>query len=193
MVLQISPFIYVMFGGMFVAIGAALFLMHRQRTNPRSMFAGGMNDDEEAAQRGGLLGRRGDYEFDELPTHGLGDSDDDDDDLDHNDQRILFDKRHLVGSDTEERMIEHKANISGAQLSPQRMSTPLSSGEEIEHESSFEVAGGEEDEEDEEEEEEEEDDEDHPGGSGSKINKKKSGSWDEFSSLVKQTEDKSRR
>ncbi|KAF9299948.1 pheromone processing endoprotease [Mortierella antarctica] len=193
LVLQISPFIYVMFGGMFVAIGAALFLMHRQRTNPRSMFAGGMNDDEEAAQRGGLLGRRGDYEFDELPTHGLGDSDDDDDDLDHNDQRILFDKRHLVGSDTEERMMEHKANISGAQLSPQRMSTPLSSGEEIEHESSFEVAGGEEDEEDEEEEEEEEDDEDHPGGSGSKINKKKSGSWDEFSSLVKQTEDKSRR
>ncbi|KFH73648.1 hypothetical protein MVEG_00862 [Podila verticillata NRRL 6337] len=195
LVLQISPFIYVMFGGMFIAIGGALFLMHRQRTNPRSMFAGGMNDDEEAAQRGGLLGRRGDYEFDELPTHGLGDSDDDDDDLDHNDQRILFDKRHLVGSDTEERMMEHKDGILGTQMSPRGVSSPLSSGEEIERESSFEVAGGEEDEDEEEEEDDEDDDddfEDHPGGSGSKINKK-SGSWDEFSTLVKQTEDKSRR
>ncbi|KAG0344042.1 pheromone processing endoprotease [Podila humilis] len=195
LVLQISPFIYVMFAGMFAAIGGALFLMHRQRTNPRSMFAGGMADDEETAQRGGLLGRRGDFEFDELPTRDPADSDDDDDDLDHNDQRILFDKRHLVGSDTEERMRQDKGSpfdephISGQHLSPQGVSSPLSSGEEMERESSFEVAGGEEDEED--YEDEDEDEGGHPGGSGSKISNK--GSWDEFSTLVKKTEEKSRR
>ncbi|KAF9428497.1 pheromone processing endoprotease [Podila epigama] len=211
LVLKISPFIYVMFGGMFIAIGGALFLMYRQRTHPRSMFGSGLNDDEEAAQRGGLLGRRGDYEFDELPTHGLGDSDSDsDDDDDHFDprldQRIVFDKRHVAGAVGEgDKMKELKSSrhhvedsevLSGTPyLSPRGMpSSPLSSGEEIEQESSFEVAGADND--DDEAEEEDEDDEDDegnlPGGSGSKINKKKSGSWDEFDTLVKQKDGKTR-
>ncbi|KAF9091436.1 pheromone processing endoprotease [Mortierella sp. AD031] len=182
--IKISPFIFVMFGGMFVAIGAALFLMYRQRTNPRSMFGSGINNDEEAGQRGGLLGRRGDYEFDELPTHDLGDSDDDSDDDERRDpdaRRIVFDRSNLVGSDHEGETKESK------QVSRQREVTgsPLSSGEEIGRESSFEDANEDEenDEEDEDDDEDDEDDfRDHPGGAGSKV---KGDSWDEFSTLVK--------
>ncbi|KAG0371249.1 peptidase S8/S53 domain-containing protein [Gamsiella multidivaricata] len=178
-VIAISPFIYVMFGGMFIAIGAALFLMYRQRTNPRSIFGSGINDDEESGQRGGLLGRRGDYEFDELPTHELGDSDDDDDDVDPDSRRIVFDRSNLVSPNNELRMKELGAGHQ------REASSPLSSGEEIERESSFEVAGVDEDDDEDEEDEDEEDDDDfrdHPGGSASKI---KSDSWDEFSTLVK--------
>lgn len=149
-VIKISPFIYVMFGGMFIAIGAALFLMHRHRTNPRSIFGSGIHDDEESGQRGGLLGRRGDYEFDELPTHDLGDSDDDDDDDAHMDsQRVVFDRSNIPSADNEGRVKEVAA--AGHQRDT---SSPLSSGEEIERESSFEVAGADEGEEDEDEEDE---------------------------------------
>ncbi|KAF9178129.1 pheromone processing endoprotease [Haplosporangium sp. Z 767] len=172
--ITINPFIFVMFGGMFVAIGAALFLMYRQRTNPRSIFGSGINDDEEAGQRGGLLGRRGDYEFDELPTHDLGGSDDEDDDEDDrrdlDSHRIVFDRSNIVGSD-------HEQGAKEASHGQRGTSSPLSSGEEIEHESSFEVAVAEE-----EEEEEEDDFADHPGGSASKI---KGDDWDELSTLVK--------
>ncbi|KAG0321003.1 pheromone processing endoprotease [Linnemannia gamsii] len=171
--IKISPFIYVMFGGMFVAIGAALFLMHRQRTNPRSVFGAGINEDEEAGQRGGLLGRRGDYEFDELPTHALGDSDDDSDEDERQDsdaRRIVFDRSNIVDSDNEGETKEVKA-------SQRELASPLSSGEEIGHESSFEEA-----EEDDEDDDDEEDFRDHPGGAGSKV---KGDSWDEFSTLVK--------
>ncbi|KAG0327241.1 pheromone processing endoprotease [Dissophora globulifera] len=186
--IEISPFIYVMFAGMFVAIGAALFLMHRQRTNPRSMFGSGLRDDEEAGQRGGLLGRRGDYEFDELPTHDLGDSEDSDEDEDvHGDsRRIVFDRSNLgVEPEAEAKMKESKSlgqHQRGA-------SSPLSSGEEIERESSFEVAGVEDDDEDDDD-EDDDDFADHPGGSASKV---KSDSWDEFSSLVKTKEGKQAR
>lgn len=141
-VIKISPFIYVMFGGMFIAIGAALFLMHRHRTNPRSMFGSGIHDDEESGQRGGLLGRRGEYEFDELPTHELGESDDDDDDdVQMDSQRAVYDRSNI---NTEGRVKEVAAGHQ------RDTSSPLSSGEEIERESSFEVAGaeGDEDEED---------------------------------------------
>ncbi|KAI1317208.1 hypothetical protein EDD11_008900 [Mortierella claussenii] len=204
--IKISPFIYVMFAGMFIAIGAALFLMYRQRTNPRNLFGAGLNDDEEAGQRGGLLGRRGDYEFDELPTHELGDSDDDDDDedddhLDPDSRRIVFDRSRLTGSsspltDREERGSGARMKEVGASPLPPSLaretatSSPLSSGEEIEGESSFEVARVDpEDDDDDDEEEEEEDDDfrDHPGGSASKI---KSDSWDEFSTLVKTKDSK---
>ncbi|KAK3838141.1 MAG: kexin-like protease [Linnemannia gamsii] len=182
--IKISPFIFVMFGGMFVAIGAALFLMYRQRTNPRSVFGSGINDDEEAGQRGGLLGRRGDYEFDELPTHELGDSDDDSDEdvrPDPDARRIVFDRSNLVDSDHEGGTKEAKAS----QHHQRETTSPLSSGEEIGRESSFEDA--EEDDEDDEDGDDDEDDEDddfrdHPGGAGSKI---KGDSWDEFSTLVK--------
>ncbi|KAF9435715.1 pheromone processing endoprotease [Entomortierella beljakovae] len=172
--IEISPFIYVMFGGMFGAIGVALFLMHRHRTNPRNFFGGNM-DDEEAGQRGGLLGRRGDYEFDELPTHDLGgDSEDSDDDMaDPNTHRVIFDGSNL-GSQNEERSDAHKAGQG-------EISSPLSSGEEIERESSFEVAvvdGIDEDEDD-------DDDFERPG------TKPRSGSWDEFSTLVKSKDNRS--
>ncbi|KAG0270293.1 pheromone processing endoprotease [Linnemannia exigua] len=180
--IKISPFIFVMFGGMFVAIGAALFLMYRQRTNPRSMFGSGINDDEEAGQRGGLLGRRGDYEFDELPTHELGDSDDESDaDVrqDPDARRIVFDRSNLADSDHEGGAKEAKAN----QHHQREIASPLSSGEEIGRESSFEDAE-EDDEDDEDDDEDDEDDDfrDHPGGAGSKV---KGDSWDEFSTLVK--------
>ncbi|KAK3825252.1 MAG: kexin-like protease [Benniella sp.] len=176
--IKISPFIYVMFGGMFIAIGAALFLMHRHRTNPRSMFGSPLHDDEESGQRGGLLGRRGDYEFDELPTHELGDSDSDDDD--HNthldSQRIVFDRSNAPGTDNEPRAKEVVT------ASHQRdTSSPLSSGEEIERESSFEVAGGEED---------DDDFDDRPGGSASRA---KGDSWDELNTLVRTKEGKQAR
>ncbi|KAF9986126.1 pheromone processing endoprotease [Mortierella antarctica] len=178
--IKISPFIYVMFAGMFVAIGAALFLMYRQRTNPKSMF-GARRDDEEAAQRGGLLGRRGDYEFDELPTHELGgsdDSDDDDDDsADPDSRRILFDRSKLGTTERDESGVNELK--TGAQ---RELPSPLSSVEEIEPESSFEVAVADEDGDDEDEDDDDDDFEDYPGGSGSKI---KSDSWDEFSTLVK--------
>lgn len=174
--IKISPFIYVMFGGMFVAIGAALFLMHRQRSNPRSVFGAAINEDEEAGQRGGLLGRRGDYEFDELPTHALGDSDDDSDEDERQDpdaRRIVFDRSNLVDSDNEEETKEVKA-------SQRELTSPLSSGEEIGRESSFEEA--EEDEEEDDDDDDDDDFKDHPGGAGSKV---KDDSWDEFSTLVK--------
>ncbi|KAG0206586.1 pheromone processing endoprotease [Mortierella sp. GBA30] len=178
--IEISPFIYIMFAGMFVAIGAAIFLMYRQRTNPRSVFGSRM-DDEEAGQRGGLLGRRGDYEFDELPTHELGGSDDSDDDDDHEDpdsRRIVFDRSNLADDENDESgMRETKMQ--------REVTSPLSSGEEIEPESSFEVAGG-----DEEEEDDDDDFEDHSGGSGSRA---KGDSWDEFSTLVKAKDGKSMR
>ncbi|KAF9922407.1 pheromone processing endoprotease [Linnemannia zychae] len=171
--IKISPFIYIMFGGMFIAIGAALFLMHRQRSNPRNIFGSGINDDEEAGQRGGLLGRRGDYEFDELPTHELGDSDDDSDEDERRDigaHRIVFDRSNIVDSD-------HEGEPKEAKATQREVASPLSSGEEIERESSFEEAD-----EDDEDEDGEDDFEDHPGGAGSKI---RSDSWDEFSTLVK--------
>ncbi|OAQ30393.1 subtilisin-like protein [Linnemannia elongata AG-77] len=176
MTIKISPFIFVMFAGMFVAIGAALFLMYRQRTNPRSVFGSGINDDEEAGQRGGLLGRRGDYEFDELPTHELGDSDDDSDEDERQDpdaRRIVFDRSNLVDSDNEGETKEVKA-------SQREVTSPLSSGEEIGRESSFEEA--EEEEDDDDDDDDEDDFKDHPGGAGSKV---KGDSWDEFSTLVK--------
>ncbi|KAG0236333.1 peptidase S8/S53 domain-containing protein [Mortierella sp. GBAus27b] len=143
---KISPFIYVMFGGMFIAIGAALFLMHRHRTNPRSMFGSPLHDDEESGQRGGLLGRRGDYEFEELATHELGgaDSDSDDDDIRMDSQRSGYDRSTIPSSPSEAR-----AKDVGAASHRRDTSSPLSSGEEIERESSFEVAGADEDEEDE--------------------------------------------
>lgn len=176
MTIKISPFIFVMFAGMFVAIGAALFLMYRQRTNPRSVFGSGINDDEEAGQRGGLLGRRGDYEFDELPTHELGDSDDDSDEDERQDpdaRRIVFDRSNLVDSDNEGETKEVKA-------SQREVTSPLSSGEEIGRESSFEEA--EEEEDDDDDDDDEDDFKGHPGGAGSKV---KGDSWDEFSTLVK--------
>ncbi|KAF9116563.1 hypothetical protein BGX27_001419 [Mortierella sp. AM989] len=180
--IEISPFIYIMFAGMFGAIGVALYLMHRHRTNPRNFFGGGI--DEESLQRGGLLGRRGDYEFDELPTHDLGGSDDSDDDEEENhgsnSHRIVFDRSNIVEPRSEVITQESKDD-------QRDISSPLSSGEEIERESSFEVAGV--DEADEEEEEEDDDDfGDHPGGSASKI---RSASWDEFSTLVKSKDGKS--
>ncbi|KAG0044395.1 pheromone processing endoprotease [Gryganskiella cystojenkinii] len=186
LVVKISPFIYVMFAGMFVAIGAALFLMHRQRTNPRNLFGGGL-DEEEAGQRGGLLGRRGDYEFDELPTHELGGSDDEEDENDNLDpeaRRIVFDRSNLVESDHEE---EDGGRMKEARSHPTRdnISSPLSSGEEIERESSFEVAEREED-----DDEEDDDFADHQSGAGSESRVK--GEWDEFSTLVK-SKDGSRR
>ncbi|GJJ71015.1 kexin [Entomortierella parvispora] len=196
---HISPFIYVMFAGMFVAIGAALFLMHRQRTNPRNIF-GSARDDEEAGQRGGLLGRRGDYEFDELPTHELGGSDDDeddDDDVDPDSRRILFDRSNLVDDNGHEDsmtgMKEAKSS-SSAPSSPftnvrDTIPSPLSSGEEIERESSFEVAERDDDGEDDDEYDEDDDFEDHPGGAGKKVR----GDWDEFSSLVKTKDGQGRR
>ncbi|KAF9907529.1 pheromone processing endoprotease [Linnemannia zychae] len=176
--IKISPFIFVMFGGMFVAIGGALFLMYRHRTNPRSIFGSGINDDEEAGQRGGLLGRRGDYEFDELPTHELGDSDSDSDEDERRDpdaRRIVFDRSNLVESDNEGETKEAKAIQQ-----PRETGSPLSSGEEIGRESSFEEAD--EDEEDDEDDDDEDDFRDHPGGAGSKV---KGDDWDEFSTLVK--------
>ncbi|KAF9985686.1 pheromone processing endoprotease, partial [Modicella reniformis] len=179
-VVKISPFIYVMFGGMFIAIGAALFLMHRHRTNPRSMFGAGIHDDEETGQRGGLLGRRGDYEFDELPTHDLGDSDDDDDDDNHTDpRRIVSDRGGNLESAGGDARVKEVAAAAAAAGHQRDTSSPLSSGEEIEHESSFEDAGADEGEE---EEEEEDDFESHPGGSASKV---KSDTWDELNTLVR--------
>ncbi|CAO3572008.1 unnamed protein product [Mortierella alpina] len=183
MAIKISPFIYVMFAGMFVAIGAALFLMYRQRANPKSMFGARM-DDEEAGQRGGLLGRRGDYEFDELPTHELGGSDEsddsDEDSADPDSRRILFDRSKLGATERDE------LGVSELKTGGQREAhSPLSSGEEVETESSFEVAVAEEDGDDEDEDDDDDEDdefEDYPGGSGSKV---KSDSWDEFSTLVK--------
>ncbi|KAF9542152.1 pheromone processing endoprotease [Mortierella hygrophila] len=172
--IKISPFIFVMFAGMFVAIGAALFLMYRQRTNPRSVFGSGINEDEEAGQRGGLLGRRGDYEFDELPTHELGDSDEDSDEDERQDpdgRQIVFDRSNLVDSDNEGEVKEVKAI-------QREVTSPLSSGEEIGRESSFEEAEEEEDDDD----DDEDDFKDHPGGAGSKV---RGDSWDEFSTLVK--------
>ena len=197
---HISPFIYVMFAGMFVAIGAALFLMHRQRTNPRNIF-GSARDDEEAGQRGGLLGRRGDYEFDELPTHELGgsdDEDDDDDDVDPDSRRILFDRSNLeddAGQEDSLTGMKEAKSSSSLPSSPytnvrDTIPSPLSSGEEIERESSFEVADGDDDGEDDDDYEDEDDDfEGHPGGSGKKVR----GDWDEFSSLVKTKDDQGRR
>ncbi|KAF9345760.1 pheromone processing endoprotease [Mortierella sp. AD094] len=186
--IEISPFIYVMFVGMFGAIGVALFLMHRHRTNPRNFFGSNI-DDEESGQRGGLLGRRGDYEFDELPTHDLGgsdDSDDDDDDnVDTDSRRVVFDRSHIA----EER---GEAGTQEAKTGQRDISSPLSSGEEIERESSFEVAGVEEADDDDDEEDDDDDDDfgDHPGGSASKI---RSDSWDEFSTLVKSKDGKGTR
>ncbi|KAF8985629.1 hypothetical protein BGZ46_003029 [Entomortierella lignicola] len=183
--IEISPFIYVMFVGMFGAIGVALFLMHRHRTNPRNFF-GSSIDDEESGQRGGLLGRRGDYEFDELPTHDLGGSDesDDDDNVDSDSHRVVFDRSHIIEAGDETRM-------QGAKSGQRDISSPLSSGEEIGRESSFEVTGVEEADDDDDEEEEEDDDfGDHPGGSASKI---RSDSWDEFSTLVKSKDGKNTR
>jgi kexin len=189
---HISPFIYVMFAGMFVAIGAALFLMHRQRTNPRNVFGSAL-EDEEAGQRGGLLGRRGDYEFDELPTHELGGSDDedeDDDNVDPDSRRIVFDRSNLVDSDHEEDSSSGMKETKSPSNVRDTISSPLSSGEEIERESSFEVAEREEEEGDEDEDEDEDDDfGDHPGGTGKKVK----GDWDEFSSLVKTKDGKYRR
>ncbi|KAF9585831.1 pheromone processing endoprotease [Lunasporangiospora selenospora] len=142
---SVSPIILIMFGGMIVAIAAALFVMYRQRNQSRGVFRS--LEDEEAGQRGGLLGRRGDYEFNELPTHDLGGSDDDDEDDDDGhhrrtpiSERVLFERDEIeeidAGVGAKELKDSHHPEGSGS----------LSSGEEIERESSFEMAAAEDDE-----------------------------------------------
>ncbi|KAG0232086.1 pheromone processing endoprotease [Actinomortierella wolfii] len=168
---KISPFVYVMFGGMFVAIGGALFVMYRQRKNPRTMF-GNMND-EETGQRGGLLGgsRRGDYEFDELPTHDLGESDDESDD--EGDHRVIFDRSNIDGSDKGNSglAVTSAAAAVGASSKLRDSSSPFSSGEEVnDEESSAEPY---------------EDDDDDDDGQRQRDTGLRSESWDDFSSLVK--------
>ncbi|KAF9973404.1 pheromone processing endoprotease [Actinomortierella ambigua] len=186
---KVSPFIYVMFGGMFVAIGAALVVMYRQRQNPKSVFRN--MSDEEAGQRGGLLGghRRGEYEFDTLPTHDLGESDDDDED--DEDHHIIFDRSNMdeedqSGGDQGLRAGKAVATAAaasvGASSKLRDTSSPFSSGEEVNDEdSSFERTAGAQPYED----DDDDNENDGHGGSRQPDTGLRSESWDDFSSLVK--------
>ncbi|KAF9165300.1 pheromone processing endoprotease, partial [Actinomortierella ambigua] len=188
---DVSPFVYIMFGCMIIAIGTALVVMYRHRKNSKNMYR--RMDDEEADQRGGLLGvhRRGEYEFDTLPTHELGESEDEfEDDNEGGDHRILFDRSNLDDADqsgsgklTVAGAATAAAAAVGASSKLRETSSPFSSGEEVNDEdSSFEGAAGAQPYEDDDDDEDENDGHDGSRQHGEGL---RSESWDDFSSLVK--------